>query len=82
MLKNGLHARPAAQLINELNAFQSDVKFQIGAKKINAKSILQLMGVSIAEGEKIKVIVCGADAGEAMACIETFLQADGGEGNS
>lgn len=46
-IENGLHARPSAELIKLMNTFKSTVYFNINTKKVNAKSILNLMGVSI-----------------------------------
>jgi phosphotransferase system HPr (HPr) family protein len=73
-IKNGLHARPAADLIKLIIAFKSKIEFDIGAKKINAKSILNLMGNNIKEGQTIVVTVEREDEAEALECIEEFLQ--------
>jgi phosphotransferase system HPr (HPr) family protein len=73
-IHNGLHARPAANLIKKMNAFKSQVEFHNGTKKVNAKNILNLMGLSIKEGQAIKVTVDGEDEAEALQCVEAFLQ--------
>lgn len=73
-IENGLHARPAADLIKKMTTFKSNVEFDVGTKKFNAKSILNLMGVSIKEGQTIKVIVQGEDEDQAFECIKEFLQ--------
>ncbi|MBU9712629.1 HPr family phosphocarrier protein [Evansella tamaricis] len=73
-IENGLHARPAAQFIKKIIPFQSKVVFALGSKKINAKSILNLMGVSILEGQTIRVIVEGEDEIKTLECIESFFR--------
>ncbi|WP_044895359.1 HPr family phosphocarrier protein [Bacillus alveayuensis] len=73
-LQNGLHARPAADFVKKASQYKSKIEFVNGDKKINAKSILNLMGVAIKEGQTIKVIVDGEDETEALAFVESFLQ--------
>jgi phosphotransferase system HPr (HPr) family protein len=73
-IENGLHARPSADFVKKVNQYDSNVEIVIGEKRINAKSILHLMGVAINEGQTIKVIVDGKDESEALAFIDSFLQ--------
>jgi phosphotransferase system HPr (HPr) family protein len=73
-LQNGLHARPAADFVKKASQYKSKIEFVNGDKKINAKSILNLMGVAIKEGQTIKVIVDGEDETEAFTFVESFLQ--------
>jgi phosphotransferase system HPr (HPr) family protein len=73
-LQNGLHARPAADFVKKASQYKSKIEFVNSDKKINAKSILNLMGVAIKEGQTIKVIADGEDETEALAFVESFLQ--------
>ncbi|MFD2212490.1 HPr family phosphocarrier protein [Metabacillus endolithicus] len=72
-IENGLHARPSAELIKLMNTFKSTVYFNINTKKVNAKSILNLMGVSIKKNQSILVIIDGDDEEEALLALEAFL---------
>lgn len=72
-IENGLHARPSAELIKLMNTFKSTVYFNIDTKKVNAKSILNLMGVSIQKNQSILVIIDGDDEEEALLALEAFL---------
>jgi phosphotransferase system HPr (HPr) family protein len=73
-IENGLHARPAADFVKRVNQYKSKVELVIGEKRINAKSILNLMSVAINEGQTIKVITDGEDEKEALTFIDSFLQ--------
>ncbi|MDE8565278.1 HPr family phosphocarrier protein [Anoxybacillus rupiensis] len=73
-IENGLHARPAAQLVQQASQYQSKLELVIGQQRINAKSILHLMSVAISEGQTIKVMVDGEDEQEAWTFIASFLQ--------
>ena len=48
--KAGIHARPAAVLVNLANKFDSEVNIVHREKKVNLKSILGLMSLGIAYG--------------------------------
>lgn len=73
-IENGLHARPAADFVKKVNQYKSKVELMIGDRRINAKSILQLMSVAILEGQTIKVMTDGEDEKDALAFIDSFLQ--------
>ncbi|WP_025948778.1 HPr family phosphocarrier protein [Geobacillus thermocatenulatus] len=73
-IENGLHARPAGELVKRLKDFKSDVYFLNGQNKVNLKSILQIMATSVRENDVIEIIAEGADESDALACVESFLQ--------
>ncbi|MBA2876066.1 HPr family phosphocarrier protein [Thermaerobacillus caldiproteolyticus] len=74
IIENGLHARPAADFVKKVNQYKSKVELVKGEKRINAKSILNLMSIAVKEGQTIKVIIDGEDEKEALAFVESFLQ--------
>jgi len=41
--KLGLHARPAAMLVQTVSKFENDIHVSKGSKKVNAKSIMGVM---------------------------------------
>jgi phosphocarrier protein HPr len=71
--KNGMHARPAAQFVKLTSTFKSEVWVEKDDEQVNGKSIMGLMMLAAARGEKIKVSVQGADADAAMAAIENLV---------
>lgn len=74
--KTGLHARPAAILVQKANKYHSDIFLEKGDDKINAKSIMGVMMLAAAEGSTIKVIASGEDEQEAVEKIAKLLESD------
>ncbi|MEH7238486.1 HPr family phosphocarrier protein [Bacillus sp. JJ1562] len=72
-IKDGLHARPAGELVQNLSRFTSNVEIQLKNRSYNAKSILGLMGAGIREGQRITVRVEGPDEQEAFEWLEKFI---------
>jgi phosphotransferase system HPr (HPr) family protein len=70
---DGLHARPAGDLVKQMKKYESSILFIYNEKKIDGKSIIQLMKLSVKQGEILKVVIEGQDAEEAAARIEAFL---------
>ena len=73
ILDDGLDARPIALLVQEASQYTSQVYIEIDNKKINAKSIMGMMSLKLAGGEKLMVVTDGADEGEAAQGIEAFF---------
>lgn len=70
----GLHARPAADLVNIVKGFSCECFLINGTTKANAGSIINLLTLGAKEGVEITVL-CEGD-GEAEACtqIVNFLK--------
>jgi phosphocarrier protein len=62
----GIHARPAAMLVQTTKNFQSNIYFEKGTDRINAKSIMGIITLGAAYGTEIKIIAEGADENAAM----------------
>ena len=60
--KLGLHARPAAMLVRQAMGSQSEVFFEKDGERVNAKSIMSIMGFAASKGTFIKIIADGPDA--------------------
>ena len=75
----GLHARPAALLVETANRFQSEITLQKGKQKVNAKSIMGVLMLAAGPGSKVTVRVVGPDAEKAMAAIEKLFDQSFGE---
>mgnify|MGYP000307253362 FL=1 len=72
-LSTGLEARPVAQLVQVASQFNSEIHVEIGKKKVNAKSIMGMMSLSLADGEEITVVTDGEDEQRAAEGIKTFF---------
>ena len=72
-LQNGLEARPVAMLVQVASKYDSSVYLEAGEKRVNAKSIMGMMSLGLDTGEKVNVIVDGADEAAALEDIEKYL---------
>ena len=72
-LSTGLEARPVAQLVQVASQFNSEIYVEVGKKKVNAKSIMGMMSLSLADGEEITVVTDGEDEQRAAEGIKTFF---------
>lgn len=72
-LKNGLEARPVALLVQVASQFDSSIYIEDGQKRVNAKSIMGMMTLVLAAGDKVKVSAEGADEQAAVEAIENYL---------
>lgn len=75
-LDDGLDARPIALLVQEANQYSSSVYIEVGTKRINAKSIMGMMSLSLSNGEEITVVADGEDETKAIDGVENFLKAN------
>jgi phosphocarrier protein FPr len=75
----GLHARPAAVLANLAKRFQSKLLLQRGDDEANAKSVVSIMGLEVAQHDKVVLIATGADAEAAIATVAPALAAGLGD---
>ncbi len=70
--RQGMHARPAMQIVEASNRFASDIRILKGALKVNAKSIMEVMTLEATQGTVLTLEADGqdeADAVEALARI-------------
>lgn len=72
-LPTGLEARPLAMLVQVASQFESKIYVESEDKKINAKSIMGMMGLGLATGEEIQIMADGADEEIALDSIEKYL---------
>ncbi len=72
-LPTGLEARPVAMLVQVASQYDSKIYIQSEDKKINAKSIMGMMGLGLTSGETIQVSADGDDETAALEGIENYL---------
>jgi len=74
-LANGLEERPIAVLVQMASKYESDVYLISGNKKVNAKSIMGMMGMGMRSGESVTIQTEGIDEVEAADEIINYLKA-------
>ncbi|GKU83317.1 HPr family phosphocarrier protein [Niallia sp. NCCP-28] len=72
-IKTGLQARPAAIFVQEASNYVSEVFIEKDGRKVNAKSIMGIMGLAINSGATIKLIIEGSDEMEALKGLSELL---------
>lgn len=72
-IPNGLEARPVALLVQVASQYESSIYVESEDKKVNAKSIMGMMSLGLASGEKVIVTAEGPDEEEAIDNIEKYL---------
>ena len=72
----GLHARPATFFIQKANNFQCTVWVEKEDRKVNAKSLLGVLSLGIAQGMTINLVADGTDENEALDALEALIQSD------
>lgn len=75
----GIHARPAAALVQATLKFQSEVYIHFRGDTVNAKSIMGLLTLGAAQGSRLRVICSGSDAEEALAAVRHIFATGFGE---
>lgn len=69
----GLEARPIAVLVQKASQYASSVHIEVGTKKVNAKSIMGMMTLSVYGGDEVVVVTEGKDEEVAASEIELYL---------
>jgi phosphocarrier protein HPr len=75
----GLHARPAAMVVQAANRFRSEIVFEKDGLQVNAKSIMGVLTLAAAKGAAVLVSCEGPDAAEAMAAVARIFESGFGE---
>ncbi len=74
----GLHVRPARELSDEANKFDSSISIRPGedpeAEAVDAKSIMQLLTLGAPKGTTLIVSASGEDAEQAVERISEMIE--------
>jgi phosphocarrier protein len=65
----GIHARPAAMLVEIAKDIKSSIYIEKGSDKINGKSIMGILTLGAAYGTELNIITEGEDEKEALRAI-------------
>ena len=74
--ESGLHNRQATYFVQKANEFTSSIWVESGSRKMNAKSLLGIMSLSIVTGATVNLYAEGTDADAAVNALEALLQRD------
>lgn len=72
----GIHARPAGELVKKAKEFQSSITITKDGKSADVKRLFALMGLAIKQGQEVTLTIEGADEDTAAAAMEEFMKAN------
>ena len=81
-LEHGIHARPAAQIVNALKGVGGQVSIATHGRSANARSTVALMKLGVRKGDEVEVRATGGDARSAIDAVAALLGTAHGEGGS
>jgi phosphocarrier protein len=70
----GVHARPAALLVQATKDFRCSIFFEKENDRINAKSIMGILTLGASYGTEIKIIAEGDDEEEAVNALSRLFE--------
>lgn len=72
-LRNGLHARPAAQLAQEAQRYSASIQLVSEAGEVDAKSMLDILSLAPPANAELILLAQGDDAREALCGLAQIL---------
>ena len=75
--KTGLHARPAALLVNTVAKAKSKVTIEKKGQEANLKSLLGLLSLGVEENDTVTIKVDGKDEDEIIAALNQCAKENG-----
>ena len=70
----GIHARPAAVIVQAAKDFKANIYFEKGRDRINAKSIMGILTLAATYGTELKIIAEGEDEKQAVETIVRLFE--------
>lgn len=77
--RNGLHARPAAEIVKCASRYDSEITMVRDDLEVNGKSIMGVMMLAAEYGSTLLVRANGPDANEAVQAIASLIEQKFGE---
>ncbi len=76
---SGLHARPCHALASTAQAFRSSLEVACGGRRVNGKSILELMTLCAGQGTVLEFVGRGEDAAALVEALARLVESGFGE---
>ena len=77
--RNGVHARPAAEIVKMAGRFASDITLVRDDLEVNGKSIMGVMMLAAECGAEVTLRATGPDEDAALDALTTLIQSRFGE---
>ena len=73
--EGALMTREAAKIAEKMSAYSSRILLKHGDKTVNAKSLIGLLSLGIAEGMAVTIVASGEDEAKAAVALSSMLGA-------
>jgi phosphotransferase system HPr (HPr) family protein len=73
-LENGLHLGPSSQIVQLAQKFTSTLVIRKGDRKVDGKSMLDLLTLAAEHGTVLELETSGADAAEALQAVAGLFE--------
>ena len=77
--KLGLHARPAAKLVEVAKRYKAKIYFERDGREVNGRSLLGILTLACPKGSHITIRTEGIDAHEALEDLGSLIAEKFGE---
>ena len=77
--KNGLHARPAAEIVKTAAKFKAEITLVRDDLEVNGKSIMGVMMLAAEYGSTLQLRAEGPDAEDAVGALAKLIESKFGE---
>lgn len=74
--QQGIHARPAGELVKAAKGFSSEIKIGKGGTMVDATRIFGIMGLGAKQGDTVEISVNGEDEEQALEGMKAFMEAN------
>ena len=74
--ESGLHNKQATYFVQKANEFDCSIWLESDNRRMNAKSLLGIMSLSVVTGASVTLIASGNDEEAAVGALEMLLQRD------
>ena len=77
--RTGLHLRAAGRFAETANKYKSDVRLTVTGRRVNAKSVLDILTLGAGPGVELVLEADGCDAEDALTELVTLVKNNFGE---
>lgn len=71
---NGLHARPASEMVAMIKAMDGRIRLTVGVRSVNGASMLSVMSLGIKSGTMVEVTAEGGDEAGNLQRVTEFIR--------
>ena len=72
--EQGIHARPAGELVRAAKGYTCEIKIGKGGNMVDAKKIFGIMGLAVKNGQEVTLTFEGEDEEAAYEAVSQFMK--------